>query len=254
MTQRPALLALTLGATLCLGLLTACGKQDAATTPGAQAPSLAAAQDPAALAKAAEDKRVAALPKADAATPVDAYRAIDSGNQLMYLFYAVSGMPPDMEQIAERLSQDYRATNDSFKRQDILKVLAPRVQSEIAAAGGHRYVIWEADNDVVDHYDFERKRFPVKPPFWKGESNFYYNDNAFYKISFNGDERVRGIPVADEAAARAIEDKVGKYGALRLRVYAFVQDADLNSKTLRSQPVKLELLDKQGKVLATTAL
>ena len=93
----------------------------------------------------------------------------------------------------------------------------------------------------------------MKPPFWKGESNFYYNDNAFYKISFSGEERVRGIPVTDEVAARAIEDKAGKYGALRLRVYAFVQDADLNSKTLRSQPVKLELLDKQGQVLATTA-
>lgn len=247
--------ALTLAALVSLGLLAACGKKDAnSAPPAAAAPSLATAQDPEALAKAAEAQRVATLPKADPATPSSAYLAIDSGTQLMHLFYAVAGMPPDMDQIASSLSQDYRATQDNFKRQDILKVLAPRIKADIAAAGQHRYVIWEADNQLIEHYDFEHKRFPLKPAFWKGESNFYYNDNSSYKISFKGDAKLQYLPVSDEAIAREIEGQVDKYQALRLRLYAFAQDTDLNSKTVKSQTLKLELLDKKGSLLASVSL
>lgn len=243
--------ALTLAAFVALGLLAACGKKDDSS---AAAPSLASAQDPEALAKAAEAQRAAALPKADPATPASAYVGLDSGTQLMNLFYAVSGMPPDMDQIAQSLSQDYRSTQDNFKRQDILKVLAPRIKADIAAAGQHRYVIWEADNQLIEHYDFERKRFPLKPAFWKGEGNFYYNDNSSYKISFKGEEKLQSLPVADEAVAREIEAQVDKYQALRLRLYAFAQDTDLNTKTVKSQTLKLELLDNKGRLLASVAL
>lgn len=253
MTPRISTLALASTLTLTLTLLAACGKKDDGSAAPPAAPSLADARDPQALAKAAEVQRTATLPQADPATPAGAYQAIDSGNQLMYLFYAVSGLPPDMDQIAERLSQDYRSTQDSFKRQDLLKVLAPRVKSEIAAAGQHRYVIWEADSELLERYDFEHKRFPVKPAFWKGEGNFYFNDNSLYRLSFKGGDKLQSLPVADEAMAREIEGKVNQYGALRLRIYAFVQDADLNSKLLKSQTIKLELLDKKGRLLAGSA-
>lgn len=195
MTFRISALALT--STMALTMLAACGKKDeAAASPAA--PSLAEARDPEALKKAAEAQRVATLPQADPAAPAAAYKLIDSGNQLMYLYYAVSGLPADIGQVAERLSQDYRATQDGFKRQDILKVLEPRVKAEIAAAGEHRYLIWEAEGNLIEHYDFERKQFPVKEPFWKGDSRFYYNDNSSYQISFGGAEKLRNLPVADE--------------------------------------------------------
>ncbi|PZP30121.1 MAG: hypothetical protein DI603_15280 [Roseateles depolymerans] len=256
MKQDLSPLALAACAALSLSLLSGCGKKDEAGTPkpADTAPSLASARDPEALKKAAEAQRVAGLPQANPATPAEAYKLIDSGNQLMYLYYAVSAMPADMGQIAEVLSQDYRATQDQFKRQDILKVLEPRVKAEIAAAGERRYVIWEADNNLIDHYDFERKRFPVRDGFWKGGTRFYYNDNSRYQISFSGAEKLQSLPVADEAMAREIEDKVNKYGALTLRIYAFAQDADLNEKVVKSQVVKMELLDKKGKLLASTAL
>lgn len=59
--------------------------------------------------------------------------------------------------------------------------------------------------------------------------------------------------MADENLAREIEDKVNKYDALKLRVYAFAQDADLNAKLVRSQVVKLELLDRKGRLLASAS-
>jgi hypothetical protein len=245
---------LALSAVFSLSQLAACGKQTDSGTTHADAPSLSTAQDPAALAKAAEAQHDAGLPVADPSTPASSYINIDSGNQLMHLFYAVSGMPPDMSEIATHLSQDYRATQDSFKRQDILKVLEPRVKSDIADAGKHRYVVWEANANLIEHYDFERKLFPLKPAYWKGESNFYYNDNSYFKLSFKGVEKLRSLPVSDEALAREIEDKVNQYDALRLRIYAFVQDTDLNAKMLKSQTVRLELLDKKGRVLAASAL
>lgn len=245
--------ALALASLLALPSLVACGKKDEAAAAAPAAPSLADARDPEALKKAAEAQRVATLPQANPATPAEAYKLIDSGNQLMYLYYAVSGLPADMGQVAERLSQDYRATQDGFKRQDILKVLEPRVKAEIAAAGEHRYLIWEAEGNLIEHYDFERKQFPVKEPFWKGDSRFYYNDNNGYQISFGDGEKLRNLPVADENLAREIEDKVNKYDALKLRVYAFAQDADLNAKLVKSQVVKLELLDKKGRLLASAS-
>lgn len=247
-------LTLMTAAALSLGLLSACGKKDTTPAAAGDAPSLADAGNPETLKKAAEAQRVAALPQANPATPAEAYQTISSGNQLMYLYYAMSSMPADMGQIAETLSQDYRATQDQFKRQDILKALEPRVKAEIAAAGAHRYVIWEADNQLIDHYDFERKRFPVREGFWKGNMRFFFHDNGRYQISFTGVEKLQSLPVADEAVAREIEDKVNKYGALTLRVYAFAQDADLNDKIVKSQVVKLELLDKKGKLLASSAL
>jgi PAS domain-containing protein len=231
-----------------LPLLQACSKSGS----DAPATSLADAQNPANAAEQirqrAEAERQAQLPKADPATPASAYVALSSGEQLMYLYYAVSGLPLPLDELAEQLSRDYRATQDQFRRQDILKALEPRIRAAVDAAKQQRYVIWEADGQVIEAYDFARKQFPVNEGYWKGNSSSYFTNLHQYQISFQGP--LQALPVADEAQARLIEEKRSKYQPMRLRVYAFVQDADLNQKQLKSQPLKLELLDGRGTVLA----
>lgn len=252
MNSRLRLALLSLAA---LALLQACSKGTPAAPEGAPPPSLAEAQNPAKAAEqvqqAAAAQRAAQLPQANPATPDSAYLRLDSGEQLMYLYYAVSALPLPLPELAEQLSQDYRQTQDQFKRQDIQKALEPRIKAAVATAAQQRYVIWEADGNVIDHYDFGRKQFPLNEGYWKGTSRSYFNDNSRYQISFTG--AIQALPVPDEAQARVIEEKLGKFQPLRLRVYAFVQDADLNNKLLKAQPLKFELLDNKGAVLARSA-
>lgn len=70
------------------------------------------------------------LPIAEAATPLSTYVNVDSGIQLAYLYYAVSGLPTDYEKLAEISSQDYRSTTDSFKKKDILDTLKPQIDQQ----------------------------------------------------------------------------------------------------------------------------
>ncbi|MEG1328871.1 MAG: hypothetical protein RSD99_28475, partial [Janthinobacterium sp.] len=73
-------------------ILSACGKTDSAA-PTAPAPVATSTAD---LAAKAQIKAAAAsLPQADAATPSASYVDITSGNQLMYSYIALSGVPPD---------------------------------------------------------------------------------------------------------------------------------------------------------------
>ena len=59
------------------------------------APNLAQATSPQAVREAQATAAREALPKADKATPDSSYITLDSGNQLMYTYLALTGMPPD---------------------------------------------------------------------------------------------------------------------------------------------------------------
>lgn len=234
--------------TLCC-LLGACSKQDTPPTAAGPAAALPNPQDPQSVQQAQQVAHAAALPQPDAAVPLDQYVTIKSGEALMYLFYGISKMPPDMNAVAEQISADYRMTSDQFKRQDMLKVLTPRIQASIAEQGQHRYVIWEVEGDVLEHYDFNAKRFPIKPVYWNGNSRFYWNDLSQYQISFTAPDALHDLQVADEALARDVEGMLSKYQPMRMKLYAFVQDTDLNSKTLKAVITHVELLDRNGRLL-----
>jgi len=228
--------------------LAACSDKSA-TDPAKPAPTLADIRSGASQQQAIEAARRAVLIKPDAALPDSAYQKVDSGDQLMYLFYAVSGLPADMDKIANALSQDYRSTSDGFKKQDIVKSLQPRVATEVERAKQQRYVIWETDDTPIERYDFARKVFPVRPVFWDGNNSFYFYNNSNYHLSFAGEEAVRALKVEDEGTARQIEGQLAKGQRMRLRLYVFAQDVDMNSNTVKAQVVRIELLDPQGHAL-----
>ncbi len=236
----------------CALVLAACSDKtpNADTARPSPTPTLADIRSGASQQQALEAAKQATLAKPDPSVPDSQYQKLDSGDQLMYLFYAVSGLPADMDRIAGALSQDYRSTSDGFKKQDIAKSLQPRVASEIERAKSARYVIWEADDQPVDRYDFNRRIFAVHPGYWDGGNSFYFNNNGNYRISFAGPDAVRAFKVDDEATARQIEAALSKFQRLRLRLYAFAQDVDMNSNTVKAQVVRIELLDPSGAVLA----
>jgi hypothetical protein len=193
--------------------------------------------------------------KPNSSIPYSEYVEIKSGDTLMYLYTAISGVPPDYEKIAELISTDFRSTQDSFKRQDIIKALTPRISDEIKKASSTRYISW-ISNDLytIDKYDFANKAFPINADHWDGNSLRYLRNNSYVKIKFIADGPLQKFAVTNESDARKIESLVStQYKDLALKTYAFVQDADLNERSIKAVVTKFELLDKQGRVLASVA-
>lgn len=224
--------------------LAACGKE---TGSNDNKPSLADLKSPQAVVKAAETT----MEKGDSSKPLSEYKEITSGNDLMFLYYALLSLPVDYEKIASIYSQDYNSTSDSFKKQDIINSLKARVDSQISAAKSSRYVIYTYAEDyksALNSYDFQSKSFKLNG--LDANSSYYWNDNASrYKIRFMNAEQVSTLQVADEKKAREIEALVSKKTPMLVKIYAFVQDADPSSTTVKAEVMKVEVKTMKGEVI-----
>lgn len=225
-------------------LIAGCGSksEDAAKAPAAG--GLADLKSPAAVQAATANTSK----RGDASKPLTEYREISGGNDLMFLYYAQLGIPVDYDKVAQIYSEDYRRTSDTFKKQDIVNALKPRIDSQIEAARSGRYVIWTIDspyNSLLSSYRMETKSFPVQQ--LTADAFYYFTDNASgYHISFANAEDFKSLTVPDEGKARAIEAMVSKNVGMRMRIYAFVQDADPSNTTVKAQIMKIKISGKNG--------
>ncbi|HGK7303825.1 TPA: hypothetical protein ACJ509_001692 [Stenotrophomonas maltophilia] len=230
-------------------LLAACGdKQD---NPADGAPPAAEAATSTTPADAKDAPVAVALPQPDPGKPLAEYNPLDSGQQLMFLYTALSQLPPDFEQIATAASQEYRNTADTFRRKDLMTALQPQLQQSIAAAARSPYYRVEGDADLKP-YDFERKGFPVG--VYSGNRFHYFHDLPAYNYTLTNAAQVALAPVADEGAARAIEGLRSHWNTQpRVRTYFFAQSVDLNRREVNAVVTRVELLDRSGKVVASYA-
>ena len=150
--------------------ISACDKQETSTAaapaevaPVAVSPVLPQPQPPAApvAEPVPEAPPVAAREVADPDTPISAYRQIDSNIDLLYIYYAFSGMPVDYELLAGQISGEYRGTSDGFKKQEIMAALKPKIDAKIEEMKSGRYFTLKTDL-ALNHYDFDLKSFPVQ--------------------------------------------------------------------------------------------
>lgn len=242
-----------LAAVLALALLAGlagCKDKAPADAAAPAAPNLTDAAQPAAMAEQAKEAARANLPKGDPNTPAGSYVDIDSGNQIMFAYLGIAGMPIDYNEVAGNYSRDYLTTSDEFKKNDLLKALKVKIDAGVAQAAQQRYVKLEI-SDSVGKYDFEKKAFPLDSSIWEKGSYRYFGDNSNYKIGFNNGASFRYLNVPEEDKARVIEGLRSKYESMRTVVYGFVQDADVSKKVVQAQILRIELLDKNGNVLAT---
>lgn len=251
--MKKSLTAVTIFATIAaLAALGACSKSnDAATPPAASAGNAAPpTANLADMASPAAQKQLAekALPKGDPAYALSNYRGVDSGNQLMFLFYALSDLPVDYDKIAQSYSRDYQTTSDSFKKQDLLSALKPRIDSAIATAKDSRYVVLTTPNAMLDAYDFHKKGFQLTNVAQPGSYQYFF-DNSNYTVEYTNSADYTFLKVGDEAAARSIEDMRSHLRPLTIRLYAYAQDADPATNRVKLQIVHEQLLDGAGHVL-----
>ncbi|WP_052420757.1 hypothetical protein [Paraburkholderia ferrariae] len=229
--------------------LSACSKSNDTPTPPAAnaAPPAANLAD---LASPAAQKQLAdkALPKGDPAYALGSYRSVDSGNDVMFLFYGLSNLPVDYDKIAQSYSRDYQTTSDSFKKQDLLTALKPRIDSAIAAAKGSRYVVLTTSNATLDAYDFNKKGFQLTNVAQPGSYQYFF-DNSNYTIEYTNGPDYTFLKVGDEGTARSIEAMRSHFRPLTIRLYAYAQDADPASNRVKLEIVHEQLLDSAGHVL-----
>lgn len=200
--------------------------------------------------KAKVKSAAAALPQPDPAKPLSTYPEIDRGMQIMFLYVAASRLPPDLPKLAAVFSSEYRETNDSFRKNDLMAAIKPQVEIKIAEARTSPYGWMDIDDsDNLGAYDFERKGFAVEE--FQSARHRYINDASDYKLGWANHNQVAFAPVADEAVARQLEAMRTDYGNKpRLKIYFFAQSADLNSQKVNAIVTRVQITDKSGRVLA----
>ena len=168
----------------------------------------------------------------------------------MFLYVAASKLPPDFEKLAASYSSEYRETNDSFRKNDLMQAIKPQLEEKIAQAKAAPYGWMDVDDsDNLGAYDFARKGFPVGE--FEDSKYRYFNDNYSHKIGWANYSQVAFVPVADEATARQIEAMRSKYGNTpRLKVYFFAQSAHLDNERVNALVTHVQITDKSGRVLA----
>jgi hypothetical protein len=249
-----------------LFLLSGCSKHDTGAAsrdtqgnPPSAAANRANAPSGSALASSNTDAASSANPTADVHTPTSSYVPIHSGNQIMFLYYAISDEKPDYTNIAGAYSQNYRTTTDAFKKQDILNALKPKVDAEIADARSHRYVSVDQNSALIGHYNFAKKSFPLNSSVVNlfgstvhlaDNSTISFSDNDQYDLILTNGSQFADMPVADETTAKQIESAVSQGKMFTVRIYAFAKSTDPNRDGVLCEITRVQLLDASGTLLA----
>ena len=231
--------------------LSACKQDSKNTDAGSGTDRPAATGVLGAAADKAKAKTVAAtVPQPDATKPLSSYPEVDSGMQIMFLYVAASRLPPDFTKLAETYSSEYRETNDSFRKNDLMQAIKPQLEEKIAVAKSMPYGWMDIDDsDNLGAYDFERKGFPIEE-FQSGRYR-YINDAYQYKLTWANHGQVAFAPVPDETTARQLESMRTNYSNKpRLKIYFFAQSADLNEQKVNAIVTRVQITDQSGRVLA----
>jgi len=196
------------------------------------------------------------LPSAERGKSLSDYQPLKSGVQLAYLYYALSGLPVDDERLAGIISADYRSTSDSFKKADILKVLKPQMEQQIADLRKNPYLKLHVEGAQLGHYDMSAKSFPIEGLPLAPDAYMSFNDASSYQLAITNGDAFRNWKVEDETKAREVEGLVNAKHSNGLvqyagyptpaDVYLFAQGVDQNRRSVKFQIVQVTLSNRAG--------
>lgn len=198
-----------------------------------------------------QKKQSASVAKGDPSVSLEQYTSMSSGNQLMFSYLAVAGLPIDYDKVAGVLSQKYRYENDEFKKRDMLTALKPQIDTEVSRAKEQRYYRMEiGDQTGLGKYDFSTQSFEISCVPTDGGYRYFMDGAQEYHLSFSNGQSYRQIKIVDENLAREIESLRSKYNTLSIEAYFFVNDSKIGQTEAIAQIMKLRISDRRGKVLA----
>ena len=226
-------------------ILQGCSKSDKDEAPV----SLKDAASTAQVIKAVEEKKAADAPKANKSVPLEQYKELNSGKQLLLTYLAISGMPIDYAEVAKKISKEYDRESDEFKKRDIMNALKPAIDKEIEKAKNERYFYMDVDADW-SKYDFASQSFASANI---GESGRYFNFRDFSyedRLEWSNGGKFNKLTVLDENQARTIEALRVKYNGIKTRIYFFLADTKLGEKTDMGEITKVQVMDAKGNLLS----
>lgn len=233
-------------------MLAACSKKQEAGEASASAVVAPQAQSASAAGSEHKAMPVAATPKADKSVPFSDYKKLTDGKQLMFAYYAASTAPVEYEKVAAILEpQKYVYEQDEFKRRDVLAALKPQIDAAVEKAKQSKYYkIAVGSSSDLDKYDFESKSFLCKSVPFDGATQFFTDGTNEYRFTFANGEAFRKFKIDNEELARKLESLRTKYNSFDVVAYFFAGDTKIGEKTISGELMKLQIVDKQGNVLA----
>lgn len=237
--------ALVIAGVLALSLV-GCGEKNETTTSGAPVE--------ASQVTAASQEAPAAKPHGNKNTAVSDYSELDSALPLIMTYYNLTGLPPAFDEMAKLVSADYANENDAFKKQDIFKVLKPKLQTDMQALTARPYLVL-SDRVSLSPYDVNQRMFPVSgTPI--DQENLFFPDSAYvisrYAMVLENRTEFSTFKVSDENKAREIESVRSQQPSqeYEAKFYLYARDAkDLQgSKRVYFEVMKVVVKKPDGTV------
>ena len=193
----------------------------------------------------------------DIHTPDSDYTTLHSNTHIMYYYEAYRATPPDYKVMATTISRQYRATSDVFKKHALMKDLKPIMDKKMAEARAHPYVAWPMQNQTLADYSFQRHGFALTgTSLLTGDYEFFpaHFDRTpipSTPITLRNSSQFGFLPVSSKALAKKIEYYVSHGNNCLVKVYMFVNGAELSRRMVKADGVKIELFSPNKKLLLT---
>ncbi|MBN6740402.1 hypothetical protein JKG47_07625 [Acidithiobacillus sp. MC6.1] len=194
------------------------------------------------------------LARPDVHTADSAYTTLHSDTHIMYYYEAYRATPPNYKGMAAIISSQYRTTSDVFKKHALMKDLKPIMAKKMAEAKAHPYVAWPMQNLTLADYSFHRHGFALTGTSLLTGSYEYFQDYRYmnpYSITLRNSKQFGFLPVHSKALAKKIEYYVSHGNNCLVKVYMFVNGADLSHRRVKADAVKIELFSPNKKLLLT---
>lgn len=203
---------------------------------------------------AQKSRPVAAEIMPDWNTPASDYVSLATGNDIMFQYYAHTGISPNYKTIATNFDHRYANTSDVFTQHKILKEIKPIIDQRIASAKQHPYVYWPMYNLNLGNYSFKRHGFSTSGTMLFGNgSQMYYDTNSSFSLELRNGQAFSFLPVKNQKLAQKIEHYVSQDDTLYVQPYMFVNGASLSSHEVRAIGIRINVYGPQKQLLLSYA-
>lgn len=252
-------------------LLAACSNNDPAGSAAADGET----DSPSAVGSAADAssaKKPATQPKIDPDTPASEFAVLGDATDCLGISWNM-GDDEAKDRVRTQYAQmlggrEYDRTTDAFAKKDYMASLEPEIASRVAPYEGKRLYSYTTDvgDDPYREYNFEHKGFfDSSRIIWGGSGRVFSQHEgrggreAYCYVQFTNGEKWKGPQsqyyVPDEQEARAASAALAARKSA-VKVYFHVDDigksdTSSNAPQINASMVRIELVDAEGKKLAT---
>ncbi len=197
--------------------------------------------------------KAAAYTQPDWTTPTSDYIPLRDTNDVMFYYYANTGVSPNYKTIASNFDRHYMDTTDVFTKHKIIKEIRPIVDRKIATAKAHPYVYWPMYGMSLGTYSFKRHGFPMQGTMLLGGGYVRYTSwrYEYFSVVLRNTQDFQFLTVKNRKLAEKIEHWLSSGQNVYVRPYLFVNGASLDHRRVKAVATKIEIFGPQKQLLMT---